>query len=627
MLGPQDRRLLLDALRPPEGYSLDFAVGTTFSLDLLALLTAPLAFTFFDCQDAEGKPNQDPLALLEALRRHADRITIFCQAGQILVPKQHRILFGYLENSVFAVTPPGGAGSFHAKFWALRFVAEGSPVRYRLLCLSRNLTFDRSWDTALVLEGSVIDRKNAFAGNHPLGDFVASLPTMAVGEVPEATRERTAQCAHELRRVEVELPEGFEEFRYWPLGHDGKKAWPFPDHYNRLLVVSLFLSEGLLGSLSESADEALLVSRLESLEEMSSGTLSGFSGVYALNPSAEVEESLSLPEGQEEQEGQQEQSERTEDLPVSGLHAKLYIAERGWNASVITGSANATAAAFGANVEFLVELIGKKSRVGIDPFLEKSQGSLSFADLLQPYTPSGDTPAPDALQKELEERVEKVRRLLGATPLTAHVCKLPEHDLFRVSLQAGDAGPPTLPAGVQVRCWPITLREFDAAAFSVASSTAADFSPLSFVALTSFFAFDAVAQESSRQACARFVLNLPLVGAPENRRERILRTLLSNREQVLRFLMFLLSEFGAQGNPADLVDGLLGERHAFGRGWQGFPLFESLLRALDRSPGKLDQVARLVEDLRVTDGAEGLLPEGFDEVWQPIWAARQRAQP
>ena len=47
MLEPQERRQLLDSLRPPSGYSLDFAVGTTYSLDLLALLTAPLAFTFF----------------------------------------------------------------------------------------------------------------------------------------------------------------------------------------------------------------------------------------------------------------------------------------------------------------------------------------------------------------------------------------------------------------------------------------------------------------------------------------------------------------------------------------------------------------------------------------------------
>ena len=37
----------------------------------------------------------------------------------------------------------------------------------------------------------------------------------------------------------------------------------------------------------------------------------------------------------------------------SGLHAKLYILEEGWDARLWTGSANATNAAFsGANVEF-----------------------------------------------------------------------------------------------------------------------------------------------------------------------------------------------------------------------------------------------------------------------------------
>ena len=78
MLAPRERRLLLDALRPPPGHRLDRAVGTSFSLDLLALLTAPLAFTFFDWEDDEGAPTADPLALLEAVRRHADRITLFC---------------------------------------------------------------------------------------------------------------------------------------------------------------------------------------------------------------------------------------------------------------------------------------------------------------------------------------------------------------------------------------------------------------------------------------------------------------------------------------------------------------------------------------------------------------------
>ena len=48
MFEPGQRRLLHDTLRPPEGYGFDCAVGTTFTLDLLALLSVPLAFTFRD---------------------------------------------------------------------------------------------------------------------------------------------------------------------------------------------------------------------------------------------------------------------------------------------------------------------------------------------------------------------------------------------------------------------------------------------------------------------------------------------------------------------------------------------------------------------------------------------------
>ena len=43
MLHPRDRTVLLEALRPPDGYALHSAVGTTYSLDLMALLAAPVA--------------------------------------------------------------------------------------------------------------------------------------------------------------------------------------------------------------------------------------------------------------------------------------------------------------------------------------------------------------------------------------------------------------------------------------------------------------------------------------------------------------------------------------------------------------------------------------------------------
>ena len=113
MLAPKDRTLLLEALRPPPGFRLDAAVSTTYSLDLMALLVAPLAFTFFDWEDETGEPTRDPNALLEAVRRYADRMDVFCQAGQIAVPSAYRLLFSYLESSVHAVRAPREGGVFH----------------------------------------------------------------------------------------------------------------------------------------------------------------------------------------------------------------------------------------------------------------------------------------------------------------------------------------------------------------------------------------------------------------------------------------------------------------------------------------------------------------------------------
>ena len=73
MLRPESRSLMLENFRPPPGYQLNRAVGTTFTLDLMSLLTAPLAFTFFDWDG------------LGARRRRVD------MRGRPLAPRSHPI--------------------------------------------------------------------------------------------------------------------------------------------------------------------------------------------------------------------------------------------------------------------------------------------------------------------------------------------------------------------------------------------------------------------------------------------------------------------------------------------------------------------------------------------------------
>ena len=89
MLKPDEREHLRELLRPPSGFEIDLAVGTTFSLDLLSALILPLSFALLDWEHADGERPADPLAILEALRRYGDRFTIFCQSGQMRLPLQY----------------------------------------------------------------------------------------------------------------------------------------------------------------------------------------------------------------------------------------------------------------------------------------------------------------------------------------------------------------------------------------------------------------------------------------------------------------------------------------------------------------------------------------------------------
>jgi hypothetical protein len=611
MLEPQDRRLLFEALRPPTGYELDVAVGTTYSLDLLTLLTAPLGFTLFDWQEREGRPTADPVALLEAIRRNAERMAIFCEAGRISVPRKHHQLFGYLEGSVVEVTSPNPGGVFHPKLWVLRMLGPDGHVRYRLMCLSRNLTPDRSWDVTLVLDGELLDRKVGISANHPLADFVAALPTLAVNPVSESVQRQAQVVSEDLRKVEFELPAGFDEYVFWPLGIPKYKRWPFPSDADCGVVISPFLSAETVSRLGRECQGVALVSRAEELMKLPAESLAPFDEVYTLAPAAEAE--AESDEVVESGEG------------LTGLHAKVYVVDHGWRASVWVGSANATRSAFERNVEFLVELVGQKKGCGTAALLGHGTGAAGFLDLLQPYTP-GPPVATDPIAERLEEMLESARVELARGKLAAKIDPAPG-GLFSLRLVRGVSTPIALPDGVTAWTWPLSLhRDSGARQPNVQGDpVVADFGAVALLSLTGLFGFAIQARHEGAEAECEFVLNLPLLGAPESRREAILRSLLDDRGKVLRFLLFLLDleKGSAIGDDTFLNGGGNGGTPPYGPAGDAVPLLEALLRALDRDPKRLDQVAALVKDLSATPEGQRLLPERFMDVWPSIWEARQ----
>ena len=408
MLEPGRRRLFLDTLRPPDGYLLSRAVGTSFTLDLMALLSVPLAFTFRDAQDGEGQLATEPLSLLESARRYAGRIVVFSQGGYTGVPRADQPALAFIEESVVAVFPPGRSEQgaiFHPKVWVLRYEPrEGTgdrPVRYRMVAQSRNLTFDSSWDVSLVLDGDLNDsRVNAYSINRPLADFVRSLPTLASGPVSGSHQESVDLLSNELLRVRWSPPDGLELSRFLPFGLR-RTNLQYPDHERRrLLVISPFLDGEFLRSITRRRRGSVLVSRREALVTAPPEAVQQFEKVYAFRSVLEPEP-----------------DDIDEPLPLlAGLHAKIFVIDDGWNARVAVGSANSTAAALGnppRNVEFMVELVGKKSRFGIDALLganlEGEPGT--FGSLIEKFhSDEAGTVPEDERQKRLDRLLDRAAR-------------------------------------------------------------------------------------------------------------------------------------------------------------------------------------------------------------------------
>jgi hypothetical protein len=310
------------------------------------------------------------------------------------------------------------------------------------------------------------------------------------------------------------------------------------------------------------------------------------------------------------------------DEDLSGLHAKLYVAESGWNARLFTGSANATDAAFHNNVEFLVELSGRKSRIGIDKILGKEGEKGTLLDVLVPYHPSST--AKDTQQERLESLLERGRDAVAEAGLVSRVLS-ESGGLFTLRLSA--QSPLILESGLaEAQCHPITINASQSQSLTrLAVGGEVCFEGLPLRLITGFLAVRLTAEVQGVRRGLTFVLNVPVTGMPEERDREILRGIVADRNQFLRYLRFLLSDdpqsyiLSSLRNSATASQDGGTEPAASKR--PDVPLFEDLVKTLSRSPEKLASIARLIEELRYVEEGVSVLPEGFMELWSVIQVA------
>lgn len=583
MLAPDDRSTLLELLAPPDGYELDCAVGTTYSLNLTAFLLIPTAMTLAAAQREESDGAPAPLELLESLRRSSGRITVFCQAGQISVPAASKtVLLPFLEAGTVPVTAPRG-GVFHPKVWALRYADPDGATHHRILVLSRNLTFDHCWDTVLQLDE--VESGSRLPG---VGGFLRQLPGVAVGPVDPMRIAQVDQLATTLESTEFEVPSPFTELTFHALGLDLGDD-PVPRGMSRALVVSPFLRRERLKAMDVAWDDLTVVSRPEELD----ATFEADDEPVLYRLVAELDPATG--DGAESR-----PDSNASPVDLSGLHAKLTVADLNTESVVITGSANATIAAYTSNVEAVVTLRGPRGRVGVAQWLRKGTGKeRRFGDLLDDHDVSAVSTA--AGEGELGTDFDRYCRELAAIPVTARVEALADDSVMAVRYRSSIRLPDRPDTVVSVR--PITL-DVNRGVAVMLGKPIDIVEQLTIRGLTAFLAIDVrSAAESSS-----FVLLCELEEAPENRLERLLAEQIGTVERLLHYVMLLLME------PAQLA--------ASGHGGAGFwggdsaeldslPVLELLARALTTRPERIREFRDLLRSLQESE--TDLVP---DELWE-----------
>lgn len=354
MLDPKKNRVdYCQEMMPPDGYEFDCAIGTTYSLDFETLICVLSSLGNIDFEEI----NNNLVKTLNVLKRIGSKVRIFCENGQIKVPDKISSALLLYDQIVYTVKMENN-NSFHPKFWLVRYKKNKTEFLYRLLLLSRNLTFDRSWDVIFSIDGSK-HLKGNLKKNNPIICFLKFL------QIHSGHCDFLSEMVEDLNFVEFKLENNhFEDIDFIPLGifqkTDIKKSViplkPLREkgRCKELAIISPFLSKECFERLPKSKSSFLLT-RKETLQKICN---SQHSDINFYNLLKEYEIYVLKDQIID---GESQISDGIINANKQELHAKIFFVSEGGESYLYLGSANATSKAFNGNVEFLIRLKIKNS--------------------------------------------------------------------------------------------------------------------------------------------------------------------------------------------------------------------------------------------------------------------------
>lgn len=567
-----DRLDYSEMLIPPVGYKTAFAIGTTYSLDLEALIGVSISLGLNE--DIDSKLSDSPIYLLEALRKVTDKMLIFCEAGQIKAPATQNKLFPFLENSVVMVNAKNDK-SFHPKVWLVKYENDSAEVVYRILVLSRNLTFDRSWDVAVCVEGKPSSK--IISRNKSLVDFMTYLHERMESryEKMAAKKRSLKKFLDELMQVEFQLNDKhFDNFDFIPLGiYEGynKDYTELFNTYHELFIISPFLSKTIMdefkGLQLTNADKTL-VTRKSELHKLSKDFLQNFN-TYTLKDDVIDGEDRLAAEGE---------------IKKQDIHAKLYLRTKYSESELFLGSANASENAFNGNIEFMLNLYSKRRWLNVDNLKNDLFGN---DEKLNPFEKVKATEYEVNDTDDIKDNLQKAIKEFCKVKSVATVS-----EGYTVTITIG-----RLKTDIELFIAPLLIAKREQVRDSVV------FNGLELSQLSEFYV---VTAQTGKEALSR-VVKIKTEGIPEERDSSIFNSIIGNKEGFIQYISFLL---GDDYLLTFIEDGMKkGVEYKFlTASCLDTPvLYEKMLKAAARSPEKLKEIKQVMA--MITD--ENIIPEHF----------------
>lgn len=561
------------------GCKVDFAVGLTYSLNLEAMLTVPLALG--DLGEIDSNVKLSPAYLLEGIRRSSDKIALFCNRGSIHVPHETRTVYSLLENSIFEVQNGTEIlSNFHPKLWMVKEIDKQGLEWLKLSVMSRNLDFSTCLDICCSIRGRILPRRSAkgMVKHKPLKDMLLWVSNYAQ---PQRTKvDRVCQLAELLDYVDrFELDNPFqtedtlkneeEGYGFFPFVY-GKEEYSIYGDYlkkhipgDRLLVVSPFIDISTL---------TWLTSRIKAYNYESKNSILITRKEYVTQEVFDLFEQIWVP------------NDTMIDNTTANvdLHAKMYLTQRltgqDLGYTLYLGSTNATNNGFDKNAEFLLRLHYKRTTNDrIKELLSEIVSDHSFIVM--------DAPNPEASNNRPKNDKElALKKAIGCLK-RATITDSEKEGFYNINLSI---------RGRVDEC--VKIRPLQCRGLWKSFDSKVEFKDLSTFLLSEFYVLSIPCEDDS---CLQMVVKVKTIGMPVNRDEAIYQSIVTKKEELLDYVAFMLSDCPSefvfeqklmqeQNNGADSVSTQT----------TTMPLYEQLLRTASNNPDQIREVQKFIKKMK-----------------------------